>query len=66
MFNLNLVEEEVVTILHALNELPRKISAALFDKVNSQATAQKQAMTASPAAATPEAAAAPASAPTAE
>ena len=66
MFNLNLVEEEVVTILHALNELPRKISAALFDKVNSQATSQKQAMTASPAAATPEAAAAPASAPAAE
>jgi hypothetical protein len=58
MFNLNLAEEEVVMILNALNELPRKFSATLFDKINTQAVQQKQAATASPAAATPEAPAA--------
>jgi hypothetical protein len=45
MFNLNLAEEKVVTVLNVLTNWS-KLTAALFEKVNTQATAQKQAMTA--------------------
>jgi len=49
MFNLNLNEDEVVLILQSLSMMPSKI-AAVSQKVQEQAVAQKQIITGSPAA----------------